>query len=86
MYGISYYSVIQKVELSSVPVVVAVDDDDDDDDYHDQDLDNDSFLIFDRWKYFNPLTANVFCLIETSQLICIANQLTGFYMTGNIDH
>ena len=49
MYGISYYSVIQKVELSSFPVVVAVDDDDDDD-YHDQDLDNDSFLIFDRWK------------------------------------
>ena len=50
MYGISYYSVIQKVELSSFPVVVAVDDDDDDDDddYHDQDLDNDSFLIFDR--------------------------------------
>ena len=47
MYGISYYSVIQKVELSSFPVVVAVDDDDDDD-YHDQDLDNDSFLIFDR--------------------------------------
>ena len=45
MYGISNYSVIQKVELSSFPVVVAVDDDDD---YHDQDLDNDSFLIFDR--------------------------------------
>ena len=44
MYGISNYSVIQKVELSSFPLVVAVDDDD----YHDQDLDNDSFLTFDR--------------------------------------
>ena len=44
MYGISNYSVIQKVEQSSCLVVVAVDDDD----YHDQDLDNDSFLIFDR--------------------------------------
>ena len=43
MYGISNYSVIQKVEQSSF-LVVAVDDDD----YHDQDLDNDSFLIFDR--------------------------------------
>ena len=44
MYGISNYSVIQKVEQSSFLVVVAVDDDD----HHDQDLDNDSFLIFDR--------------------------------------
>ena len=27
---------------------------------------------------------NVSRHIETSQLICIANQLTGFYVTGNI--
>ena len=33
---------------------------------------------------FNPLTINVSYHIETSQLIYIANQLTGFYMMGNI--
>ena len=33
---------------------------------------------------FNPLTTNVLHQIETSQLICITNQLTGFYMMGNI--
>ena len=33
---------------------------------------------------FNPLTTNVPHHIETSQLICIANQLAGFYMMGNI--
>ena len=32
----------------------------------------------------NPLTTNVPHQIETSQLICIANQLTGFYLMGNI--
>ena len=32
----------------------------------------------------NPLTTNVLHHIETSQLICIANQLTGFYSIGNI--
>ena len=32
----------------------------------------------------NPLTTNVPHHIETSQLIYIANQLTGFYMMGNI--
>ena len=32
----------------------------------------------------NQLTANVRHHIETSQLICIANPLTGFYMMGNI--
>ena len=32
----------------------------------------------------NPLTTYVPHHIETSQLICIANQLTGFYMIGNI--
>ena len=31
---------------------------------------------------FNPLTTNASHHIETSPLICIANQLTGFYMTG----
>ena len=32
----------------------------------------------------NPLTTNVPHHIETSQLICSANQLTGFYMMENI--
>ena len=32
----------------------------------------------------NPLTANISQHIETSQLIWYANQLTGFYMMGNI--
>ena len=35
------------------------------------------------WQ-LNPLTTIVPNHIETSQLICIANQLTGFYMMGNI--
>ena len=34
---------------------------------------------------FNPLITNVPQHIETSQLICTANQLTGFYMKGNND-
>ena len=33
----------------------------------------------------NPLMINVPHHIETSQLVCIANQLTGFYMMGNIN-
>ena len=33
---------------------------------------------------FNPLTTNGPHNIETSQLICNANQLTGFYMMVNI--
>ena len=33
---------------------------------------------------FNPLTTNVPHHLETSQLICTANQLTGFYMMENI--
>ena len=37
-----------------------------------------------RLDSLNPLTTNVPHYIETSQLICIANQLTGFYMMGNI--
>ena len=32
----------------------------------------------------NPLETNVPNHIEISQLICNANQLTGFYMMGNI--
>ena len=32
----------------------------------------------------NPLTINVPHHVETSQLICNINQLTGFYMMGNI--
>ena len=32
---------------------------------------------------FNPLTTNVPYHIETSQLICSANQLTAFYMMGS---
>ena len=32
----------------------------------------------------NPLTINVPHHIETSQLICSENQLTGFYMMGDI--
>ena len=32
---------------------------------------------------FNPLTTNV-PIIETSQLICRANQLSGFYMMGTL--
>ena len=34
-------------------------------------------------KRFNPLNASV-ALIETSQLICTANQLTGFYMRATL--
>ena len=33
---------------------------------------------------FNPLTTNVPHYIETSQSICIADQLSSFYMMGNI--
>ena len=32
----------------------------------------------------NPLTTDFIYHIETSQWICIANQLTGFYMIGYI--
>ena len=35
-------------------------------------------------RFVNSLTTNVPYHIETSQLICNANQLTGFYMMGNI--
>ena len=40
--------------------------------------------IIDIWLGLNPLTTNVPHHIETSQLICNANQLTGSYMMGNI--
>ena len=33
----------------------------------------------------NPLTTNVPCHIETNQLICRTNQLTGFYRMGTLD-
>ena len=34
--------------------------------------------------FINPLTTIVVHHIETRQLICMANQLTGFYMMENI--
>ena len=37
-----------------------------------------------RTHIINPLTTNVLHHIEISQLICNANQLTGFYMMWNI--
>ena len=33
--------------------------------------------------YSNPFQLNVTFYIETSHLICIANQMTGFYMECN---
>ena len=42
------------------------------------------FKIVITKTFVNPLTANVPHHIETSQLICNANQLTGFYMMMNI--
>ena len=36
------------------------------------------------YHFFNSLTTNVSHLVETSQLICITNQLTSFYMVGKI--
>ena len=38
----------------------------------------------DLMLLFNPLTTNVPLHLETSLLICNANQLTGFYMMGYI--
>ena len=35
-------------------------------------------------SFFNPLTPNVPHHIETNQLICSSNQLTGFYTMGII--
>ena len=35
-------------------------------------------------NYIKPLSASVALIIETSQLICWANQLTGFYMRATL--
>ena len=40
--------------------------------------------FFKELAFVNPLTTNVPLHIETSQLICNANQLTGFYMKRDI--
>ena len=46
-----------------------------------------SFILnFLAQLILNPLTTNVPHYIKTSQLICIANQFTCFYMMGNIGH
>ena len=42
------------------------------------------FLRVGLWLKFNPLTTNVSPYVETSQLICNTNVLTGFYIAGNI--
>ena len=46
-------------------------------------------MIYQKWFAYieiqrNPLTTSVPHHIETRRLICSANQLTGFYMMGNI--
>ena len=41
-------------------------------------MQNDSFHLFSLDILFSPLTNNVLHHIETSQLIYIGNQLTGF--------
>ena len=40
---------------------------------------------FSIWVDIDPLSASV-ALIETSQLICRANQLIGFYMRTTLAH
>ena len=45
---------------------------------------NTSPIIWNRAASFTPLKINNSDNIETSQLICNANQLTDFYMMGNI--
>ena len=42
-----------------------------------------AILLHVLYYFINPLTANVPHHIKTTQLICIANQLTGFSMIGN---
>ena len=37
-----------------------------------------------NYHNLNPLKTTISHYIETSQLICTVNQLTGFYMMGNI--
>ena len=41
-------------------------------------------MFFHFVLFFNPLTTIVPDYIETSQLICIVNQSTGFYMMENV--
>ena len=45
-------------------------------------LDSNLYIFLSWDAYFNPLTTNVLHYIEASQLICNANQLTGFYIMG----
>ena len=43
-------------------------------------------FLFKLFYHFNQLVTNASHHTETSQLICDANELTGFYMMGNIDY
>ena len=44
-----------------------------------------SFCSEDKLNLLNPLSASVALIyIETSQSICTANQLTGFYMRATL--
>ena len=47
-------------------------------------LDMDLNLHHENCLLFNPLNTSVCPHIETSQLICRANQLTGFYMRATL--
>ena len=40
-------------------------------------------MILGHWEKVDPLTTSVAFHIETNRLICIANQVTGFYMKNN---
>ena len=42
------------------------------------------FHLSCRNIFFNPIMTHVAHRVETSRLICIANQLTGFYMMRKI--
>ena len=43
-------------------------------------------FLFKLFYHFNQLVTNASHHTETSQLICDANELTGFYMMGNTDY
>ena len=43
-----------------------------------------SFDLQTLLSLFNPLSASIALILETSQLICSANQLTGFYMAATL--
>ena len=43
-----------------------------------------AYYVSKGWITINSLTTNVPHHTETIQLICIANQWTGFYMMGRI--